>query len=205
MSKYVIIGYSGHAYVVLDAAVESGIKVFGYAEKEMMKVDPYSLSYLGFEDDSDFNGWNKNYSFILGIGDNDIRSGITANLKKRNEILVTVIHPNTTISKKAVVGMGTFISSGVQVNALAKIGDAVILNTSSVIEHECIIDDYAHVAPGAVLAGNVKVGKCSFIGANSVIKEGIIIGDHVVIGAGSVVLKNVPNNTRVVGNPGRIL
>ncbi|MEX2410482.1 MAG: acetyltransferase [Candidatus Paceibacterota bacterium] len=205
MSKYVIIGYSGHAYVVLDAAFESGIKVSGYTEREKNRMNPYGLHYVGFEGDTDFNGWDKSYSFILGIGDNDIRSEITANLMKRNETLVTVIHQNSTISKKAVVGRGTFISSGVQVNSMTKIGDAVILNTSSVIEHECIIDDYAHVAPGAVLAGNVRVGKGSFIGANSVVKEGVIIGDHVLIGAGSVVINNVPDNTKVVGNPGRIL
>jgi serine acetyltransferase len=32
-----------------------------------------------------------------------------------------------------------------------------------------------------------------------------VIGDDVIIGAGSVVLHNVENNSKLVGNPGRLL
>jgi acetyltransferase-like isoleucine patch superfamily enzyme len=44
-----------------------------------------------------------------------------------------------------------------------------------------------------------------FIGANAVIKQGLVIGDDVIIGAGSVVLHNVENNSKLVGNPGRLI
>ena len=73
------------------------------------------------------------------------------------------------------------------------------------IEHECIIGDFSHIAPGAVLCGSVSIGKGSFIGANSVIKQGIKIGNNVTIGAGSVVINDILDNTKVVGNPSKII
>jgi sugar O-acyltransferase (sialic acid O-acetyltransferase NeuD family) len=97
------------------------------------------------------------------------------------------------------------ISPNVTINALAKIGIGAICNTYSIIEHECIIGDFAHIAPGAVLCGNVKVGENSFVGAKSVIRENITIGKNVIIGAGSVVVKDIPDNVKVVGNPARII
>ena len=58
----------------------------------------------------------------------------------------------------------------------SKIGDFVILNTGSIIEHECVLGKATSISPGAVLCGNVEVGERVLIGANSVIKEGVKIG-----------------------------
>jgi serine acetyltransferase len=43
------------------------------------------------------------------------------------------------------------------------------------------------------------------VGANAIIIGPITIGNDVAVGAGTVVLKNVPDNSVVVGNPGRII
>ena len=100
---------------------------------------------------------------------------------------------------------GVMIAPNVSINALAKIGIGAICNTYSVIEHECIIGDFAHIGPGAILCGNVHVGENSFVGAKSVVRENIHIGKNVLIGAGSVVVKDIPDNCKVVGNPARII
>ena len=103
------------------------------------------------------------------------------------------------------VGIGIFASKGVLVNAFSKIGNFTILNTGCIIEHECEIGSASHIAPGAVLAGNVKIGERVFIGANSVIRQGVEVGDDVIIGAGSVIINNISSNTKIAGNPGRII
>jgi len=205
MGKQVIIGYSGHAYVVLDAAQKAGLQVVGYTEKEEKTQNPFELEYLGFEEDENFEGWGKGYDFILGIGDNRIREKVAKLIFGKKEKLESVIHPSADVGSKVEIGAGTFVSLGAMVNPLVKVGKAVIINTGAIVEHECEIGDYSHIAPGAVLAGNVKVGERSFIGANAVIKEGVEIGNYVIIGAGAVVLHNVQNNRKVVGNPGRNL
>jgi sugar O-acyltransferase (sialic acid O-acetyltransferase NeuD family) len=205
MGKQVIIGYSGHAFVVLDAAEKAGLHVEFYAEKEELTQNPFKLKYLGFEGDENFEGWDKGYEFILGVGDNRIRESVSNLIVTNEEKLRLVIHPSANIGSKVEIGDGTFVASGSLINPLAKIGKAVIINTGAIVEHECEIGDFVHIAPGAVLAGNVKVGERAFIGANAVIKEGIEIGNDVIIGAGTVLLNNVSDNEKLVGNPARVI
>ena len=204
-NKTAIIGYGGHAYVVAESYLTKGNLLEYYTN--LLKVDnnPFNLAYLGCETDPNFKGWNMRLAFILGIGDNNLRYKLAQLLLSKSQIIESVIDPNSIISKSANIGVGVFASKGVLVNAFSKIGDFAILNTGCIIEHECEIGTAAHIAPGAVLAGYVKIGKRTFVGANSVIKQGVEIGDDVIIGAGSVILKNVSNNSKIVGNPGRLI
>jgi sugar O-acyltransferase (sialic acid O-acetyltransferase NeuD family) len=203
LQNNIIVGYSGHAYVVLESLLAMGEQIRFYSDKIEKNINPFDLEYLGNETDINFSGWNMEMSFILGIGNNLIREKIGMLISEKNKNLLNVVHPMSLISNKVEFGKGIFISKGAMINPLSKINDFVILNTGCIIEHECEIDQAAHVAPGAVLAGNVKVGKRSFVGANSVIKEGVIIGDDVIIGAGSVIIHNVPDGSKIVGNPGK--
>jgi sugar O-acyltransferase (sialic acid O-acetyltransferase NeuD family) len=201
----ILIGYSGHAFVVLEAALENGLEIIGYSDKEIAVSDPYNLSYLGFEKNDNFIGWQKEVSFVLGIGDNTLRQNIAHLIESNGKEVETIIHKTAHISKNAGIGQGSFISKNVVVNALAVVGKNVILNTGCIVEHECVLEDAVHIAPGAVLAGNVSVGERTFVGANAVVKQGIVIGKDVVIGAGTVVIANIPDGKKVVGNPGRII
>ena len=204
-NKNVIIGYSGHAYVVAESFIPKGNILSYYTDLNEASNNPFNLSYLGFESSANFKGWETPLNYILGIGDNNLRYKIALLLLSKYQIIDSVIDPNSIISKSANIGLGVFASKGVLVNAFANIGNFTILNTGCIIEHECEIGISAHIAPGVVLAGNVKVGNRTFIGANSVIKQGIEIGDDVIIGAGSVSIEDVKSNTKLVGNPGRII
>ncbi len=205
MDKQIIIGYSGHSYVVLDAAQKAGLKVTVYTETEEQTLNPFELEYLGFEGDEDFEGWDKGYEFILAIGDNRIRERVTKLIAAKEEKLRSVIHPSANIGVQVEIGDGSFVGPGTMINPLVKIGRAVIINTGAIVEHECRIGNCVHIAPGAVLAGNVRIGDRAFIGANAVIKEGVEIGNDVVVGAGTVVLNDVESESKVVGNPGRLI
>jgi len=52
---------------------------------------------------------------------------------------------------------------------------------------------------------NTCIGKKCFIGVGAVILPGVTIGDEVIVGAATVVTKDVPSNSMIVGNPGRIV
>ena len=204
-NKSIIIGYSGHAYVVVDTYTSKGNKIDYYTNLIEVPYNPFNLKYFGCEADLNFKGWNMGLKFILGIGDNNLRYKAAQLILSKFQKIENVIDSNAIISKTANIGIGIFASKGVLVNAFSKVNDFAILNTGCIIEHECEIGTAAHIAPGAVLAGNVKIGKRTFIGANSVIKQGVEIGDDVIIGAGSVIIRNVSNKSKIVGNPGRII
>jgi len=204
-NNIVIVGYSGHAYVVAESYFASGGNISYYANLKESPNNPFDLAYIGYESDPYFKGWSRSFKYILGIGDNYLREKVAILLLNKSNVLENVIDPNAVISKSAKIGNGVFVSKGVLINAFSKIGNFTILNTGCIIEHECEIGNAAHIAPGAVLNGNVKVGDRSFIGANTVIKQGVVIGNDVIIGAGSVVINDVQNNSKLVGNPGRLL
>jgi len=200
----IIIGYSGHAFVVLDVLLANGIICNYYCEKEQKPINPFDLEYLGNEKDPKLLKLLSEHNIYIAIGENISRSKIFDFLALNNLITPFVSHPSAIISPSVRLADATIIMPGVAINAMATIGKGVICNTSSIIEHECSIGDFSHIAPGAVLAGNVSIGKHCFIGANSVIKQGVRIGDGVIIGAGSVVLGDVSDNNMVFGNPAKV-
>lgn len=198
MTDIVLIGYSGHAYVVIDCIRSGNDSVVGYCETKEQENNPYDLPYFGNEDKFDF----KNVMAFVSIGDNLIRQKVWNRLCNRADFYIAC-HSTAVVSTSANIGPATLIGPSATINALSKIGNGVIINSGAIVEHECMIGNFTHIAPGAVLAGNVKIGQASFIGANSIIKQGIKIGNRVTIGAGSVVLNDIPDDTVWVGNPAR--
>ncbi|MBA6153407.1 acetyltransferase [Gelidibacter maritimus] len=203
-TKTILAGYSGHGYVVTEAALLSNIKIDGYLEPKEVFPNHFNLNYLGFEMDPNFE-WDRDINFILGMGDNQIREKLGRFIKSKSKKILNIIHPSASVTKMLTLGSGNFIARNAAINPLVEIGDYCIINTGAIIEHECVIENAVHIAPGAVLAGNVKVSENAFIGANSVVKQGVTIGRNVVIGAGSTVIRDVPDHQVWIGNPAKLL
>jgi len=198
-----IVGYSGHAYVIIDILLSAGRLVTAYCDQEEKEFNPYHLEYLGKE--SDVINKLKKFDFFACVGHNGIREKIHTNLSQILGSPINAIHPSAVISSSVKMSDGIMIAANATLNPLVEIGRGVICNTSVSIDHECIIGDFTHIAPGAVLCGNVTIGRSSFIGANSVIRQGVSIGNNVIVGAGTVVVKDIPDGATVVGNPARNL
>jgi sugar O-acyltransferase (sialic acid O-acetyltransferase NeuD family) len=198
-----VVGYSGHSYVIIDILLNAGRIVTAYCDSEKKDKNPYHLNYLGKESESLSS--LQSFDYFIGVGHNGIRKKIFNQLFEHLGSPVNAIHPQAIVSASVEMNYGIMISANATINPLVSLGQGVICNTSCSIDHECIIEDFAHIAPGAVLCGNVRIGAGSFVGANAVIKQGITVGRNVMIGAGSVIIRDVPDNTTVVGNPQRIL
>jgi len=203
-TEAVIIGYSGHSYVVIDLLMANNVNVLGYLEKSEQLKNPYDLAYLGSEKDQKTLLSLTANSFFICIGDNKIRAKLFNELQWENLFCPSLIATTASVSSRSEIGDATIVFPNVIINACAIIGNAVICNSGSIVEHECIVGNYCHIAPGAVLAGNVTIGEHTFIGANAVVRQGIKIGSDVIIGAGAVVTKDIPNGVVVYGNPARI-
>mgnify|MGYP000163701401 CR=1 FL=1 len=201
--KIHILGYSGHAYVVIDTAISNGDYVKSYFDKEDLKFNPYNLIYSGFEDFENLCSIIKSDFVFPAVGSNILRKKMITLIELLKLKQTKLVHKTASVSISSKINISTLVAPRAIINSLVVVGKGVIINSGAIVEHECVIGDFSHVAPAAVLAGNVKLGNHSFIGANATVKEGVSIGNNVVIGAGSVVIKNINNNETWVGNPAR--
>jgi sugar O-acyltransferase (sialic acid O-acetyltransferase NeuD family) len=198
-----VVGYSGHSYVIIDILLNAGRMVTAYCDSDRKEKNPYHLNYLGKENEV-INAL-LSFDYFVGVGHNGIRRKIHTQLAENLGNPINAIHPSAIISASVELKHGIMISANATINPLVTLGHGVICNTSCSIDHECIIEEFAHIAPGAVLCGNVRIGAGTFVGANAVIKQGVTVGKNVTIGAGTVIIRDVPDNTIVVGNPQRII
>lgn len=203
--KIVLLGYSGHAYSVIDAIRSMDIEISGYLDPKPNSMNPHHLDYLGSEHSIELSASLIENNFFPSIGDTKLRAQLISFIENKGLSQTNIIHKTANVSQDVVLESSIFISNGAIINALAKIKKAAIINTGAIIEHECHIGEYTHVGPGAVLAGNVQIGQNTFIGANATVIPGIKIGNNVTVGAGSVVIQDIKDNMSYVGNPARQL
>jgi len=200
----ILIGYSGHAFVVYGILTAAGKKITGYCDVAEKEYNPFDLPYFGAENSEAALPVLKQNNFFIAVGDNGLRSKIFTNLQQKQLMPVNAIHPAAVVDAWATIAQhGVMIAAHVTINPLASIATGAICNTACIVEHECVVGEFAHIGPGAVLCGNVKIGAGTFVGANAVIKQGITVGKNAIIGAGAVVVKDVRDNITVIGVPAR--
>ena len=199
-----IVGASGHGKVIADIAELLGftVKFYDDAYPSKTHIEHWPI-YGTCADLIALKNQSPTCSndVVVAIGNNEIRQQKIKLLQQNNFNLITLIHPTAVISKYAAIAQGTVVFAGVVINAFAKVGAGCIINTGAVVEHDCIIDDFAHICPNVALAGGVIVGSKSWVGIGSQVKQLVSIGNNCLIGAGSTVIKNIPDNVTAFGSP----
>ncbi|MEO6233226.1 MAG: acyltransferase [Ferruginibacter sp.] len=142
-----------------------------------------------------------------------------SNVQSRN------IGDNTNIWQFAIVLEGAIIGSNCNVNCHTFIENDVIIGDNVTIKSGVYLWDGIRIADNVFIGPNVtftndkyprsKVYSEQFqttiidsfvsIGAGAIILGGITLGQYCLIGAGAVVTKDIPPNSLVIGNPGRVV
>lgn len=192
-----LIGGGGHALVVADAAMATGVPLRGFyddaADAAALRL---GLARLGGLREAVGGPWH------LAVGDARLRRELLGGLAGEP---LSIVHPAAFVGATARHGRGVFIGPRAVVHTLARIGDHAIINTAAVVEHECEIGENVHVAPGAVLGGRVRVGPDTLLGIGCRVLPGLRIGAGCTIGAGAAVVRDVADGATVAGVPARAL
>jgi UDP-perosamine 4-acetyltransferase len=200
----VLVGAGGHAKVCIELLRAMGKRVDycigGTTDnpKECMGIP------IVTGDENLAHLYETGYSKIfIAIGSNPLRQKLANQALKLGYQLVNAISPHAVISPTARLGKGIAIMAGVVINAKTAIDDLAIINTGTIVDHDCKIGKAAHIAPQCGLAGNVSVGERSFLGIGSKIIPEVSIGNDVIIGAGGVVTSDIADKITAVGVPAR--
>ena len=208
--KLLLIGGGGHCKSVLDSILDNNdyIDIGIIEKKEICYGDILGISIIGCDSELEYyynNGYQFAFVTVGNIGNPKIRIKLYKLAYKIGFKIPNIIDSSACVSRFTNLGRGIFIGKQAVVNAGTSIGDCAIINTSSVIEQDCIIEEFVNVAPGALVCGNVTVGRNSYIGAKSVIRQQLKIGSNTIIGMGSTVTKNIDSNVLAYGNPCRVI
>ncbi len=189
-----LIGAGGHARVAAACARRAGLVIGTVLDADLQRVGQVVGGIEVTDDDQRVAGL-----FHLAIGSNRTRRDLA--LARPGADWATIIDPDASLADDVICDVGILIGMGARIQAGARLGRHVIVNTGAIVEHDCVVGDFAHIAPGAVLTGGVQVGEGVMVGAGAVVLPGLTIGDWAVVGAGAVLTRSVEAGTTVVGIP----
>lgn len=207
----IVIGAGGFAIELLEILTSSK---YGFTSKNLFFFDniceksniklfnEFQILKSMDEVSKKFNSISPDY--CIGIGNPLIREKLNKEFETTGGKLHSVISENAQIGS-----FGTTIKDGCSILSKSYISNNVSIGKGCLIYgsvyHDTEIGDYTEISPGVNITGNCKIGSYTTIGTGATIIPHITIGDNVVIGAGSVITKKVPDNSKIVGVPGRII
>ena len=211
MSSLLILGAGGHAKVVAETAIASGVaSSVAFLDDRCTSLDAF-LPVLGCpvigplalalqaETSSQFD------AAVVAIGHAATRLHWIQQLQAAGFDLPVLMHPTAWVSPSVQLGPASVVFAQVAVQAQVVIGTGAILNTGCSVDHDAQLADGVHLCPGARLAGDVKVGARSWIGIGASVIQQVRIGSDVTVAAGAAVISNLPNSVTAVGVPARVV
>jgi len=204
--RILLVGGGGHCRSVLDCLLNQHIyDEIGIVERANCEVTHVlSVPVVGADEDlPDLYqaGWTHAFITLGSIGNSGRRQALYGTLRKIGFTLPAIVDPSAVLGRDVVIQDGVFVGKGAVVNTGTRVGCCAIINTGAILEHDCIVGDFAHISPGCTLCGQVQVGKGTHVGAGSVVRQQIQIQENCVIGAGSVVVRNIVAGVQAYGNP----
>lgn len=198
-----VIGAGGHASVIIEILLHKKCTILGLVSKIKPNQNGIFENLKWFKSDDDVLSFDKDKVLLVNaigfLPGNNIRFKIHKKFRQLGYTFMTVIAPSVILSKNVKLEQDVHLMPGCIVNTNSWISAGTILNSGSIVEHDCKIGPYNHIAPGAKLSGGVETDECVFIGVGANIIQNIRIGKGSVVAAGANVLKNVSADSIVYG------
>ena len=204
-NKVIVIGAGGHAKVVIELLKAGGYQIDYCVANEGGQRFCMDVPVV-FGDEHLGRLRKDGYSLVFpAIGSNMLRARLAQQVLELGFDLVNALSPSAIVSPSATIGRGVAIMAGAIIYAESRIDDLAVINTGSVVDHDCHIGYASHLAPNTALAGNVKVGELAFIGIGTSVAPEITIGKNSTIGAASAVVSDIPEGVVALGVPARVI
>lgn len=143
--------------------------------------------------------------FVLAIGNpyGHVRRALHGKLVAAGLTPVSFVDPTALVCSSARLGAGLQVMPLAIVHSDAEVREQCLVNTRSLVEHDCVLEAGVEIGPGAVLCGRVRVGENTWVGAGATVRPRVTIGKNTIIGAGAVVVSDIPEGVIAVGVPAK--
>jgi len=194
-----LIGSGGHASVLLELLIEQEVNVLGYVSPLPAINQKLFSGFHWFKSDEDILPFDKGtIKLANGIGSlpgNTLRADFYNKYKNLGYRFVTLVSKDAGVSKFATLDQGVQVMRGAMIQTGTSVGYNSIVNTGSIVDHDCSIGSNNHIAPGVTLSGHVISKENVHFGTGSAVIQSINVNENVVIGAGVTITKDVDKNT----------
>jgi len=183
---------------IISINSKKNIKVLGFLDDFMGEQEVMGYPIFG-----SLSQYKKfiDCAFVSSIGsatNTNLREQIAKRISVEKERWVSVLHPNSVVSKTAVIEPGVVVYPGCKIGSNVRVGFNSLMAYNSTIGHESKIGAHVVLASGVNISGDVEIGQATYVGPGSVVAYGINIGEECMIGVGSVVDSDVSKNTRLI-------
>ena len=210
-TKYLLaLGVGHNTPVFIDMAEQCGYEISGlyhYNNERTGEMD-HGFKILGSFDDLFSRGSLSGKSFLLTMGDNEIRAGLTERILSMGGQIPSLVHPTSVVSRFAKISpIGVYVSAFSHIQADTVIDRGTIVLSGVNISHTNKIGKFCFIAGGATIGAYTVVEDYVFVGqgALSISSKVKTIGCHAYIGARALVTKSIPANTIVAGHPAKVM
>lgn len=203
--KIYIIGAGTYGEVMFELAKTLGYEVVGFYDEDNKK---HNEIIMGIKVLGKFSSLGeadiKDKSFVVAIGNNEVRQKIMEKINYLCGRTPTLIHPKATISPSAKIGKGVYIQANACIWTKVKIGDFTIISPNVVICHHTSIGKACLISNISGIGASMEIGDGTFVGMGATIATGVkTIVDDTTIGAGAVVIKDIYMGGVYLGVPAR--
>ncbi|CAP56952.1 2.3.1.129 [Gluconacetobacter diazotrophicus PA1 5] len=141
----------------------------------------------------------------IAVGEPSDRAALAEKVRMLDLRLASIVSPLAFVSRHAEIGDGVIVAPYVSVQATARIGRNVAINTASIVGHDVVVEDNCVLSSMVNLGGGVHIETLSYVGMGALIKEKLRVGCSSIVGMGAVVHSDVPKEVITVGNPARVV
>lgn len=144
--------------------------------------------------------------FTIGIGNPALRKKLYEKFTSLGGEFTSTISPLANIGNFGNhIEIGCNIMTGTIITSDILIKKGTLINLNCTIGHDSVIGEFVELSPGVNISGNCVLGDYTVLGTNATVLPKVNIGKNVIVGAGAVVTKDVPDNSLIVGVPGKII
>ncbi|MFQ5444979.1 MAG: acetyltransferase [Nitrospinales bacterium] len=204
----IIVGAGGFGRTVLNYAKDcfpAGSEFFikGFLDDNPASLENYNLDKKILGAVGDFR-IKENDFFLMALGDPASKKKLTEKLEAKGARFIPLIHPLAYIAPNSSIGTGCIICPFSSVGPDVVLDNYVTLNISTSCGHDSKVGKFSVLSPHATVNGFAILEDEVFLGTHATVTPGKRVGSKSKLSAGSVALNDVPPNSLVFGNPGKL-